>query len=93
MSGQFEQRRLARPSHQLDVLDAFVGEEQLRRRAELQRAWRELVAVRRRRDELAGAAAGRAQRLAELAELVARTDGIEAGDEDRLLAERGGSGT
>jgi NAD+ kinase len=26
MSGQFEQRRLARPSFQLDVLDAFVGE-------------------------------------------------------------------
>ena len=89
MSGQFEQRRLARPSHQLDVLDAFVGEEQLHRRAELQRTWRELVAARRRRDELAGAAAGRAQRLAELAELVARTDGIEAGDEDRLQAERG----
>ena len=33
MSGQFEQRRLARPSYQLDVLDAFVGEEQLRLRA------------------------------------------------------------
>ncbi len=89
MSGQFEQRRLARPSHQLDVLDAFVGEEQLRRRAELQRAWSGLVAARRRRDELAGAAAGRAQRLEELAELVARTEGIDAGDEDRLLAERG----
>ena len=89
MSGQFEQRRLARPSHQLDVLDAFVGEEQLRRRAELQRAWSGLVAARRRRDELAGAAAGRAQRLAELAELVARTEGMDAGDEDRLLAERG----
>ena len=89
MSGQFEQRRLARPSHQLDVLDAFVGEEQLRRRAELQRAWSGLVAARRRRDELAGAAAGRAQRLEELAELVARTEGMDAGDEDRLLAERG----
>ena len=89
MSGQFEQRRLARPSHQLDVLDAFVGEEQLRRRAELQRAWSGLVAARRRRDELAGAAAGRAQRLEELAEIVARTEGIDAGDEDRLLAERG----
>src|SRR5207248_5659977 len=35
MSGQFEQRRLARASYQLDVLDAFCGEEQLRRRAEL----------------------------------------------------------
>jgi DNA repair protein RecN (Recombination protein N) len=89
MSGQFEQRRLARPSHQLDVLDAFVGEEQLRRRAELRRAWRDLVAARRIRDELAGDAAGRAQRLAELEELVGRTEGMEAGDEERLLAERG----
>src|SRR4029453_4637583 len=26
MSGQFEQRRLARPSYQLDVLDAFAGD-------------------------------------------------------------------
>ena len=37
MSGQFEQRRLARPSYQLDVLDAFAGDEQLRRRASF--AW------------------------------------------------------
>jgi len=35
MSGQFEQRRLARSSTQLDLLDAFAGEEQLRRRADL----------------------------------------------------------
>ena len=34
MSGQFEQRRLARPAYQLAVLDGFCGEEQLRRRAE-----------------------------------------------------------
>ena len=34
MSGQFEQRRLARPGYQLDVLDSFVGDEQLRRRGE-----------------------------------------------------------
>jgi DNA repair protein RecN (Recombination protein N) len=88
MSGQFEQRRLARAAHQLDVLDAFVGEEQVRRRAELQRAWRELSAARSRHEELAGAAAGRAQRLAELGELVARTEGMEAGGEERLLAER-----
>ena len=33
MSGQFEQRRLARPAYQLDVLDSFAGAEQLRRRA------------------------------------------------------------
>ena len=88
MSGQFEQRRLARPSHQLDVLDAFVGDAQLRRRLDLRRAWRELLAARRRREELAGAASGRAQQLAELGELVARTEGMEAGDEERLLAER-----
>src|SRR6187549_2816111 len=63
MSGQFEQRRLARPSFQLDVLDAFLGDEQLRRRLEHGRAWRELAAARRHREEVAGAAAGRAERL------------------------------
>src|SRR6266567_881286 len=58
MSGQFEQRRLARPAYQLDVLDAFVGEEQQRRRAAARIAWRELQAARRRHDELlTGAAA------------------------------------
>jgi DNA repair protein RecN (Recombination protein N) len=88
MSGQFEQRRLARPAHQLDVLDAFVGEEQLRRRGELRHAWRDLLAARRRRDELAGASADRSRRLEELAELVARTEGMEAGDEEALLAAR-----
>src|SRR5437870_766844 len=51
MSGQFEQRRLARPSYQLEVLDRFAGDEQLRRRAELRIAWRELQAARRRHDE------------------------------------------
>src|SRR5437764_14308233 len=48
MSGQFEQRRLARARYQLDVLDAFCGGEQLRRRAELRVAWRELQRGRRR---------------------------------------------
>jgi DNA repair protein RecN (Recombination protein N) len=88
MSGQFEQRRLARPSYQLDVLDAFVGDEQLRRRADLARSWRELVAARRRRDELARAEAGREERLQELRELVDRTDGLEPGAEDALRAGR-----
>src|SRR6202165_5114167 len=50
MSGQFEQRRLARPGYQLDVLDSFVGSEQLRRRAESRLAWRELSAARPRRE-------------------------------------------
>ena len=35
MSGQFEQRRLARPSYQLDLLDAFAGDKQVALRAEL----------------------------------------------------------
>ena len=34
MSGQFEQRRLARPSFQLDLLDSYAGDDQLRRRTE-----------------------------------------------------------
>jgi DNA repair protein RecN (Recombination protein N) len=88
MSGQFEQRRLARPSFQLDVVDAFIGEEQMRGRGDLARSWRQLVAARRRRDELAQADAGREERLAELRELVSRTDGLEPGAEDALRAER-----
>jgi DNA repair protein RecN (Recombination protein N) len=88
MSGQFEQRRLARPSHQLEVLDAFAGEEHLRRRAEMARAWRDLVAARRRHEELERAAEGHGARLAELEELVARTDGIDPGAEERLYGER-----
>jgi DNA repair protein RecN (Recombination protein N) len=88
MSGQFEQRRLARASHQLDVLDAFAGEEQLGRRAELGRAWRELAAARRRHAELEGSAAGRAERLTELGELVARSEGLRQETEDELRSER-----
>jgi DNA repair protein RecN (Recombination protein N) len=88
MSGQFEQRRLANRSFQLQVLDAYLGEEHLRRRAELARAYRGLAAARRRRDELARAAAGRDERLAELRTLVERTEGIEPGDEDALRGER-----
>ena len=88
MSGQFEQRRLARPSFQLDVLDAFMGEEQLRLRAEHARAWRELGAARKHRDELASAEAGRAERLEELRQLVERTEGFAPDTEDALRSER-----
>jgi DNA repair protein RecN (Recombination protein N) len=88
MSGQFEQRRLARPSYQLDVLDAFVGEEQLRLRADLRAAWRELSAARRRHDELRGGAAVEEARLAELRALVEDTDGLTEDAEASLLAER-----
>ena len=88
MSGQFEQRRLARPSFQLDVLDAFVGEEQLRLRAEHARVWRELAAARRHRDELASAEAGRTERLEELRQLVERAEGFAPDTEDALRSER-----
>lgn len=88
MSGQFEQRRLARSSFQLGLLDAYAGDEQLRRRAEHARAWRELQTARKRRNELAAAAADRAGRIEELRELAARTEGLDAASEERLLAER-----
>jgi DNA repair protein RecN (Recombination protein N) len=88
MSGQFEQRRLSRPSYQLDVLDAFCGQEQLFRRAELRRAWRELSAARRRHEEVASGAAAAEARLRELRALVEDTDGMEPGLEDELRAER-----
>src|SRR6266508_4228806 len=87
MSGQFEQRRLARPSYQLEVLDRFCGEDQLRLRAEARAAWRELAAARRLHEELTSNAALAEARLAELGALVEYTDGLEAGDEERL---RGG---
>jgi DNA repair protein RecN (Recombination protein N) len=88
MSGQFEQRRLARSSYQLDVLDAFCGGEQARRRSNARRAWRELGAARRRHDELARDAGAAAARLAELRALVEDTAGIEAADEDDLRGKR-----
>jgi DNA repair protein RecN (Recombination protein N) len=88
MSGQFEQRRLARPSFQIDVLDAYAGEGQLRRRAELARAWRGYLVARRRREETARAAADRAERIEELRELVARTDGLGPETEEALRTER-----
>ena len=88
MSGQFEQRRLARPSYQLDVLDAFCGEEQLRRRREAGAAWRDLAAARKRHDELTRDAVAEEARLAELAALVDATEELEAATEEELLAER-----
>jgi DNA repair protein RecN (Recombination protein N) len=88
MSGQFEQRRLARPSFQLDVLDAFCGREQLERRHEAALAWRELAAARRRQEELTRDADAAASRLAELQALVEDTQGLEPDDEVALRAQR-----
>jgi DNA repair protein RecN (Recombination protein N) len=88
MSGQFEQRRLARRSYQLDVLDSFAGEEQLRRRGEARLAWRELAAARRRHEELTRGAAAAEERLAELRALVEDTSGFEPDTENSLRGER-----
>ncbi len=88
MSGQFEQRRLARASFQLDVLDAFCGPEQLARRREAAFAWREHGIARRRYEELTRDADATAARLAELESLVEGTDGLARGEEQELKATR-----
>jgi DNA repair protein RecN (Recombination protein N) len=88
MSGQFEQRRLARPSYQLDVLDSFCGEEQRRRRAESRLAWQELTAARRRHEEIEAGAVAIESRLAELRALVEDTGGLQPDAEENLRAER-----
>jgi DNA repair protein RecN (Recombination protein N) len=88
MSGQFEQRRLARPSYQLAVVDAFCGDEQQRRRSEARVAWRELAAARKRHEELTLDVAAVEARLAELRALVEDTAGMEPDSEDRLREER-----
>jgi len=88
MSGQFEQRRLARPAYQLDVLDGFAGDEQLRRRTEARLAWRELSAARGRHEELTAGAETERARLDELRTLVEETADLEPGAEEDLRAER-----
>ncbi len=88
MSGQFEQRRLARASYQLEVLDRFCGEEQLARRAAARAGWRDLQAARRRQEELTANTALAEARLAELRALVEDSEGMEPGEEERLRAER-----
>ena len=88
MSGQFEQRRLARPSYQLGVLDAFIGDEQRARLADARRAWLELAGAQRRYEELTRDAAGVETRLDELRALLAATEGLAPGHEDALRMER-----
>jgi DNA repair protein RecN (Recombination protein N) len=82
MSGQFQQRRLARPSFQLDVLDSFAGNGELR--AAARAAWRELQAARKRQAELVDDT----DRIAQLRALVEDTDGFEPTTENDLRGER-----
>jgi DNA repair protein RecN (Recombination protein N) len=84
MSGQFEQRRLARPGYQLGVLDAFAGIDL----DEARTAWRSLQAARRELEELTRDAAAAGRRLEELRALAEDTDGLEPSREDELRRER-----
>jgi DNA repair protein RecN (Recombination protein N) len=86
MSGQFEQRRLARPSYQLGVLDSFCGATDTAREA--RRAWRELQAARRVHEALTRDAATAQARLDELHALVEDADGLEPEREETFRAER-----
>jgi len=88
MSGQFEQRRLARPAYQLDVLDAFCGPRQDVRRREARESWRALGAARRRYEEISRDADAEQARLEELRLLAGETEGLEAGEEESLRLER-----
>jgi DNA repair protein RecN (Recombination protein N) len=84
MSGQFEQRRLARPAYQRGVLDSFAGVDV----GTAQRAWRELLVARRAYDELTQNAAAAQARLDELRALAEDTAGLVPEVEDELRAER-----
>jgi DNA repair protein RecN (Recombination protein N) len=84
MSGQFEQRRLARPGYQRGVLDAFAGIDTTTAVA----AWRRLQAAIRTRDELTVGAASREARLEELRALAADTAELAEGREDELRERR-----
>ncbi len=84
MSGQFEQRRLARPAYQRSLLDAFAGLDV----REARRAWRELQAAERAYDELTRDADAARARLDELRALIEDTRGLDASREDDLRAER-----
>ena len=74
MSGQFEQRRLARASHRLALLDAFVGAEQRDRVAACRVAWRELRAASREHERALASSADRDAHLTELRMLVEATE-------------------
>lgn len=88
MSGQFEQRRLARASHRLSLLDAFAGADQQQRLAATAAAWCELREASRAHAAVMGSTQGRAERIAELTRLVEAAQGLTAGRHDELRAEQ-----
>ena len=68
------------------MLDSFIGDDQLKLRAESRVAWRELLVARRRNDELQTGAVAAEARLAELRALVDDTTGFEPDTEETLRA-------
>jgi DNA repair protein RecN (Recombination protein N) len=86
MSGQFEQRRLARPSFQLAVLDGYAGAEEAR--AAVRTAWRSLGAARQALAEAEREAENAGDRLAELRAIVEDAGDFQPGEEEALRTER-----
>jgi DNA repair protein RecN (Recombination protein N) len=84
MSGQFEQRRLARPAYQRELLDAYAGVDPVVARD----AWRELQAARRAYDSLTLDAAAAAARVDELRALVEDVGDLRVEQEEELRGER-----
>ena len=86
MSGQFEQRRLARPAFQLGVLDAFAGAADAR--AAVRTRWRALGAARQALAAAERDAESAGDRLAELQALVEDAGDFQPGEEESLRGER-----
>ena len=84
MSGQFEQRRLARPAYRLEALDRYAE----LATDEARTAWKRAQAARKRHEALTHDAASAEARLAELRALAEDTVGLDPGREDELRAER-----
>jgi DNA repair protein RecN (Recombination protein N) len=88
VSSQHEARALARPSRQLDLLDAFAGAGEAR--AAMAAAWRDARAARAAADAARADASAAARRRLDMEDLVARVDAaaVEAGEPAALRAER-----
>ena len=88
MSGQFEQRRLARASHRLALLDAFAGPEQHKRLAGATDAWRDLRLASAEYERAMGSTEDREAHLNELRALLEATEGLTPDLESELTQER-----
>lgn len=88
--GQHDHQSLLRPATQVQLLDAFGGEELLRLRAEFERVWRRLQAARRELAELAASERERARRIDLLRFQVNEIDAaaLQPDEEEKLEAQR-----